>query len=152
MPDMVKNITEYVNYSCINCKGSHKVSDKKCQVHIKNKDIMKTMVEKRISIYVAKKEVNMQQIRPNNMWGDKPLEWPSLERREDRQHKRQESRERDKRMDRDKDRNNTEDRNRTETRREKEERDYNKATAKKESRIYGEIEIKEKRKGKEDRT
>lgn len=84
---------------------------------------MKTMVEKRISIYVAKKEVNMQQIRPNNMW-DKPLEWPSLERREDRQHKRQESRERDKRMDRDKDRNNTEDRNRTETRREKEERDY----------------------------
>lgn len=53
-------------YSCINCKENHKANDKKCQIYIKNKEIMKTMVEKKIMIYEAKKEVNMQQMRPSN--------------------------------------------------------------------------------------
>lgn len=81
-------------YSCINCKENHKANDKKCQIYIKNKEIMKTMVEKKITIYEAKK--NMQQMRPSNTW-EKPLEWPSLEKRENKQYRGQENRERDKR-------------------------------------------------------
>lgn len=38
----------------------------------------------------------MQQMRPSNTW-EKPLEWPSLEKRENKQYRGQENRERDKR-------------------------------------------------------
>lgn len=55
---------------------------------------MKTMVERRITICEAKKIVSPQQLKPSNAW-DKPLEWPSIEKKEEKQNIRQESRERD---------------------------------------------------------
>lgn len=94
-------------WRCINCKENHKANDKRCPIYIKDREIMKTMTKKNVTIYEARQMVFEQPKSPSNVW-DKPLGWPKLgQRQRGRETSReQEHREATRRKERDKDDDN----------------------------------------------
>ena len=54
-------------HKCRNCKGDHMASSKQCPIWIKEKEIQKVKVEKRVTYPEAKKLVNMYNVPKPNM-------------------------------------------------------------------------------------